>query len=641
MQNYQVKKHDTLWKIAKRKGVTVEALARANKLKGKQIHFIREGQNLLIPDKDQEQPDTTISIRFRGLDHGTFTPLKVKLEHDNKVIERELDSSGTISLAIFDHTRGLKVWIEDMGKRFVQVLERPLIPIGEWKVAIESRQIALRGNLAPKRGPSSAPAPQVQAAVTHNAQVSNGSTARTQTRVDGGKPVHALASLYTAENLRLLPGNERYREHIVAAAKRHDLTPQSLAALIHAEAEKIDGGVWNEKSNIKDPHLAQGLGQFFEPAWMDVFNYKKSLIHIDGKQLNRTALLAKRHDAKFAIDGAAAYAVINLKNFARLAKVDTSLLLPEDKAKLAYLLHHDGVGGVLHLAGKKPPRDQREAYSLLNEQFGKRKKRTDEWVSRFRSDANAAYKAWIYSYTDSMINVNSFVVKDKEAFTKLPRDIAHIIEGLVNGPPVSKPAPRTLTPTPAPAPAHHDDKSPQAAEGNSWRDPLDVCTLRTAKLASVRSATFGMTRNGGKRPHQGIDLIAVPGTPVYAVANGTVYTHWETAAGKGYGHTLILEVSIDDLPEPQAALARKLNPGERTIGFFYAHLSEFCVKRGTVLCGTMIAKSGSTGNANNMTTIATGAHLHFEVRKDARGNSFRGLENRVDPLPFVKNCTNR
>lgn len=178
------------------------------------------------------------------------------------------------------------------------------------------------------------------------------------------------------------------------------------------------------------------------------------------------------------------------------------------------------------------------------------------------------------------------------------------------------------------------------ASSGGWPDPLDVCTLRTANLASVRSAKFGMTRNGGKRAHQGIDLVAAPDTPMYAVADGTVYLAKAPRASYGYGHTLVLVVNVDDLPEPQASTFRRVNPSNKTIGFFYAHLSEFSVKGGLVNAGQVIAKSGCSGNAAKMTTITTGAYLHFEVRQKARLKS-AGLTDRVDPLLFLSNCSNK
>jgi murein DD-endopeptidase MepM/ murein hydrolase activator NlpD len=163
--------------------------------------------------------------------------------------------------------------------------------------------------------------------------------------------------------------------------------------------------------------------------------------------------------------------------------------------------------------------------------------------------------------------------------------------------------------------------------------------LRTAHLSSKKAETFGKTRNGGKRNHQGIDLIAVPGTPIFAVASGTVYR----AKGVDYGKTLLLEVGINDLPPAQAAHFRAVNPGRKTIGFFYAHLNEYAFADTTkpvhVMAGEVLGKTGSTGNAKGMDTVAAGAHLHFEARQNALLRC-AGLTNRVDPLPFIENCTN-
>lgn len=215
------------------------------------------------------------------------------------------------------------------------------------------------------------------------------------------------------------------------------------------------------------------------------------------------------------------------------------------------------------------------------------------------------------------------------------------MEGLSSDAATVKPTPRA-TPAPArpkpPEPPANAIPAAQAGSG-TWHDPLSTCTLRTARLASVKSAKFGMVRNNGKRAHQGIDLVAVPGTPVFAVADGTLHLPDPPNAGGDYGKTLILEVNIDDLPERQAAAFRRVNPGRQTIGFFYAHLSEYCAEAGPVSGGTVIAKSGSSGNARGMTSVATGAHLHFEVRLAASIRS-AGLNNRADPLPFLVNCTN-
>ncbi|HBZ0572078.1 TPA: M23 family metallopeptidase [Klebsiella pneumoniae] len=70
--------------------------------------------------------------------------------------------------------------------------------------------------------------------------------------------------------------------------------------------------------------------------------------------------------------------------------------------------------------------------------------------------------------------------------------------------------------------------------------------------------------------------------------------------------------------------------------FFYAHLSAIHsgLERGDhVRCGELLGETGCTGNANGMTSIALGAHLHFEVRVKERPGP--GIANRLDPAPFI------
>jgi len=86
-------------------------------------------------------------------------------------------------------------------------------------------------------------------------------------------------------------------------------------------------------------------------------------------------------------------------------------------------------------------------------------------------------------------------------------------------------------------------------------------------------------------PHQGVDISAPKGTPIFAAAKGRV-----VAAGwnAGYG----LAVTIDH------------GFGYRTL---YGHCSKLLVRAGqTVNRGDVIGQVGSTG-------IATSAHLHYEV----------------------------
>ena len=139
--------------------------------------------------------------------------------------------------------------------------------------------------------------------------------------------------------------------------------------------------------------------------------------------------------------------------------------------------------------------------------------------------------------------------------------------------------------------------------------------LRTAGLASSKSATFGMVRrnkDGTARAHQGIDLAVEPNYRCYAVDDGLVV---QTSKGSdGYGWTVTL----------------KLNNG---LYVFYAHLSQLKVTNGEMVkAGHVVGLTGSTGNAKGMTNIAKGAHLHFEVRD--RASVTLGLGGRLNPLDY-------
>ncbi len=102
--------------------------------------------------------------------------------------------------------------------------------------------------------------------------------------------------------------------------------------------------------------------------------------------------------------------------------------------------------------------------------------------------------------------------------------------------------------------------------------------------------------------HTGIDFATAYGTPVVAVAGGTVaQTGWDGA----YGNQIRL----------------RLENGDEV---WYNHLSAIEVSTGqSVGSGQELGKVGETGNAY-------GAHLHFEYRLAS------DLSTAVDPLPFFQ-----
>lgn len=89
------------------------------------------------------------------------------------------------------------------------------------------------------------------------------------------------------------------------------------------------------------------------------------------------------------------------------------------------------------------------------------------------------------------------------------------------------------------------------------------------------------------KPHEGIDLPAPVGTPVFAAADGRVV--YAGGAIRGYGNLIVLKHAGDLLTA-------------------YAHNSVLLVSQGqSVRAGDRIALVGQSGHA-------TGPHLHFEVR---------------------------
>ena len=116
---------------------------------------------------------------------------------------------------------------------------------------------------------------------------------------------------------------------------------------------------------------------------------------------------------------------------------------------------------------------------------------------------------------------------------------------------------------------------------------------------------FGASRNGGRK-HQGIDLLAKVGEPVFASKSGRV-----SCAGVDEGYGNYVEISHPD-------------------GFStrYAHLSELCVSTGDWAGqGTMIGRSGKTGNANHDKILP---HLHFEIRY--AGKALNPMAGWLSPL---------
>lgn len=106
MTKYTVQEKDSLWKIAKLFPVTVDEIAAANGLKGRQIHHIRVGQVLNIPDKEREDPDTLLSVTFRGLDSTKFTPKCVRVCCAGREENYLISDNAPLLVPVDDHAGG-------------------------------------------------------------------------------------------------------------------------------------------------------------------------------------------------------------------------------------------------------------------------------------------------------------------------------------------------------------------------------------------------------------------------------------------------------------------------------------------------------------------------------------------------------
>ena len=119
---------------------------------------------------------------------------------------------------------------------------------------------------------------------------------------------------------------------------------------------------------------------------------------------------------------------------------------------------------------------------------------------------------------------------------------------------------------------------------------------------------YGSTQNGTREPHHGVEFLNKFGTPVHAAGDGTVefagpdkealYSPWRDF----YGNMIVIR-HADEMYT------------------LYAHLSKVDVQAGDdVKAGDLIGEVGQSG-------VATGSHLHFEVRKGGDGTDYFSTQN--------------
>lgn len=118
--------------------------------------------------------------------------------------------------------------------------------------------------------------------------------------------------------------------------------------------------------------------------------------------------------------------------------------------------------------------------------------------------------------------------------------------------------------------------------------------------------TFGAPRPDG-RVHEGLDVFAPQGTPVFAIASGYVVRRGQSGLGGNYVYII----------------------GAGGKRYYYAHLSHFAPGLRVGMPVTVETVLGYVGNTGNAST--TPSHLHFGVYGQGAENPYELLVEREIP----------
>jgi len=224
-----------------------------------------------------------------------------------------------------------------------------------------------------------------------------------------------LANPYTLENLNL-GVNDQYADEIGFASKRTGYSPQTIAAIIDAEAAKLrgGGGRWDPNSRNGEGSSASGLTQFMDDTWRDEALRKGTYLNERAKELGYLSqdnkrilpkydgeLLKLRFNPLMSIVAAADYAVYNMNYLNNKGLVaDRS---PGALAKYAYIAHHEGMGGaVKYLQGSPVVNDRTFRQNVPAEL-------RSTYLKANGNDMGRAYKSYMDKYIDGRIDIRTFM----------------------------------------------------------------------------------------------------------------------------------------------------------------------------------------------------------------------------------------
>ena len=183
---------------------------------------------------------------------------------------------------------------------------------------------------------------------------------------------------------------------------------------------------------------------------------------------------------------------------------------------------------------------------------------------------------------------------------------------------------------------------------------MEICVFGYEGYYKPSSATFGKTRidkNSNPKSHQGIDLFARVGTPVYACMDGMVISS-EDQHNRGILIIKITDKQVEILKKMEKndytnlmsnevktydGSTNKYNPDSNIFVFRYMHMSKvFVSKNKSVKCGDIIGETGIKNAYGNNYEGIRDPHLHFEIASsDAIKTGATGLNYRINPRVFI------
>jgi hypothetical protein len=129
-------------------------------------------------------------------------------------------------------------------------------------------------------------------------------------------------------------------------------------------------------------------------------------------------------------------------------------------------------------------------------------------------------------------------------------------------------------------------------------DPIKNPTIASSGPSGQHGGLFGCVRQGDNdcsegvynKFHGGIDISADYGTDIYSMYSGTAKIHYEPG---GLGNYIIVSSSING----------------QSVWIYYGHLSAINISNNQLVnCGTIIGRSGNSGNAGSTTP-----HVHIQT----------------------------